>query len=82
MVENTNGVSEVAVEVNNIDKFIGHPVFKSSKFYGLLPPPVSFNTYYMIYRELLSDWPIMTMVDLFSTSNQHKVHIIMTGKVR
>jgi hypothetical protein len=41
MVENTNGVSEVAVDVNNIDKFIGHPVFKSSKFYGLLPPPVS-----------------------------------------
>jgi ATP-dependent Lon protease len=45
MVENTNGVSEVAVDVNNIDKFIGHPVFKSSKFYGLLPPPVSSAIY-------------------------------------
>lgn len=40
MVENTEGVKEVVVDVDNIDKFIGHPVFKSSKFYGLLPPPV------------------------------------------
>jgi len=54
MVENTNGVSEVAVDVNNIDKFIGHPVFKSSKFYGLLPPPVSYSYFLMFYRESLS----------------------------
>jgi hypothetical protein len=41
MVENSDGVKEVVVDVDNIDKFIGHPVFKSSKFYGILPPPVS-----------------------------------------
>ena len=44
MVENPDGATEVVVDVNNIDKYIGHPVFKSSKFYGLLPPPVSKKT--------------------------------------
>lgn len=32
---------EVVVDVDNIEKFIGHPLYKSSKFYSTYPPPVS-----------------------------------------
>lgn len=32
-------VGDITVDVNNIEKYIGHPIFKSNKFYGLLPPP-------------------------------------------
>ena len=49
MVENTEGVKEIVVDVNNIDKFIGHPIFKSSKFYGILPPPVSLFSFLFTY---------------------------------
>ena len=35
--------SEIVVDVDNIEKYIGHPLYRSSKFYGHLPPPVSFN---------------------------------------
>lgn len=30
---------EVVVDVDNIEKFIGHPLYKSSKFYSTYPPP-------------------------------------------
>lgn len=32
-------MADIVIDVNNIEKYIGHPIFKSSKFYGLLPPP-------------------------------------------
>lgn len=31
--------NEVIVDVDNIEKYIGHPLFRSSKFYATLPPP-------------------------------------------
>jgi Lon-like ATP-dependent protease len=32
-------VGDIRVDVANIERYIGHPIFKSNKFYGLLPPP-------------------------------------------
>ena len=53
MVENKDEVKEVVVDVDNIDKYIGHPIYKSSKFYGVLPPPVRIITFYKLNdREL------------------------------
>lgn len=42
---------EITVDVDNIEKFIGHPIYKSSKFYSTYPPPVSFE-YPKLCREL------------------------------
>ena len=69
-----SGSSEdIVIDVKNIEKYIGHPLYRSNKFYGLLPPPVSELVIPNIYRVWLSALPIMTMVELSSTSNQHKV---------
>ena len=35
----TDNTQEIKVDVDNIEKFIGHAMFKSSKFYKTLPPP-------------------------------------------
>jgi ATP-dependent Lon protease len=40
MVEN-NPVEEIVIDVTNIEKYIGHPLYRSNKFYGVLPPAVS-----------------------------------------
>ncbi len=71
MVENTDDVKEIVVDVNNIDKYIGHPIYKSSKFYGILPPPVRilFNQY-LKHRELLLASLIMIMAAQFFILNQ------------
>lgn len=29
----------VQIDVDTIEKFIGHPLYRSSKFYSLMPPP-------------------------------------------
>lgn len=34
-----NGKREIVVDVDNIDKYIGHAIYRSSKFYTLNPPP-------------------------------------------
>ncbi len=39
LVESENQ-KEIVVDVDNIEKYIGHPLYKSSKFYSLYPPPV------------------------------------------
>ncbi|TNV83820.1 hypothetical protein FGO68_gene1573 [Halteria grandinella] len=37
--ESGEKVENITVDVDTIEKYIGHPIFKSNKFYGLLPPP-------------------------------------------
>jgi len=36
----TGTSKEIVVDVDNIEKYIGHPIYKSSKFYSTYPPPV------------------------------------------
>ena len=39
IVENSEHPEPVKVDVINIEKYIGHPLYRSNKFYGVLPPP-------------------------------------------
>lgn len=39
IVDQEDTQKEVVVDIDNIEKYIGHPLFKSSKFYSTLPPP-------------------------------------------
>jgi ATP-dependent Lon protease len=41
MVDNPDGKKEIKVDVDNIEKYIGHAIYKSSKIYSLNTPPVS-----------------------------------------
>ncbi len=43
MVDNHETNREVKVDVDNIEKYIGHAIYRSSKFYSLMPPPVREN---------------------------------------
>jgi ATP-dependent Lon protease len=45
--------SEITVDVGNITKYIGHPHFRSSKFYTLLPPPVTLPCFICLFRASL-----------------------------
>jgi len=38
IVESENN-NEIVVDVDNIEKYIGHPIYRSSKFYTTYPPP-------------------------------------------
>jgi Lon-like ATP-dependent protease len=40
MVDNPEGKREIKIDVDNIEKYIGHAIYKSSKIYSLNPPPV------------------------------------------
>jgi ATP-dependent Lon protease len=43
MVNNPEGIKEIKVDIDNIEKYIGHAIFKSSKIYSLNPPSVSLD---------------------------------------
>jgi ATP-dependent Lon protease len=43
MVDNPEGVREIKVDIENIEKYIGHALYKSSKIYSLNPLSVSLD---------------------------------------
>jgi ATP-dependent Lon protease len=43
MVDNPEGIREIKVDIDNIEKYIGHAIYKSSKIYSLNPPSVSLD---------------------------------------
>jgi len=38
IVDSEDPEKEVVVDVTNIEKYIGHPLYRSSKFYSTFPP--------------------------------------------
>ncbi len=42
MEEEGSEKKKIVVDVDNIQSYIGHPLYRSSKFYTTLPPPVTF----------------------------------------
>ena len=34
-------IKEIKIDVPNVESYIGHPIYRSSKIYGIKPPAVS-----------------------------------------